>query len=119
MNTVLCTIRKCNSDKHYKTSEHQNIYQMSINKNEYDHVNLKVKSSDRLSNRNLRLPHSNDEEYVSVLNGPSLGTQVKPKDNLKCQNLTLSKHTTNDICEMNENENKPHHLMTRYSLQQI
>eukprot|EP00105_Crassostrea_gigas_P045994 XP_019930142.1 PREDICTED: uncharacterized protein LOC109621016 [Crassostrea gigas] len=119
MNTSLSTMHKCDSDKHHDKSEKQNIYQKSMIKNEYDHVNLKVKSSDMGSDRNLSFPHFNDEEYVSLMNKPSLGKEVRPKDGLKCQNLTLSKNKMTDCNKMGYKESKPQCQLTRYSFQRL
>lgn len=119
MNTSYNTMHKCDSDKHHCKSEKQNTYQKSINKNEYDHVKLKVKSSDMGSERNLSLTRYSDEEYVSLLSEQSLGKEVRPKDGLKCQNLTLSKHTSNDFTEMEKGEDKAYRLLTEYSLQKL
>ncbi|XP_065936725.1 uncharacterized protein [Magallana gigas] len=119
MNTSPCTMHHCNSEKHYDKSEKEYTYQKSMIKNEYDHVNLKVKSSDIGSDRNLSLPHSNDEEYVSLMNKPSLGKEVQTKDGLKCHNLTLSKNKMTDINKMGNIKNKPQCQLTRYSFQRL
>uniref|UniRef100_A0A8W8KHW7 Uncharacterized protein n=1 Tax=Magallana gigas TaxID=29159 RepID=A0A8W8KHW7_MAGGI len=119
MNTSPCSMLKCDSDKHQNKSEKQNIDQKSINKNEYDHVNLNVKYSDMLSDGILRFPHFSDEEYVSLVNTPSLGKEVGPKDGLKCHNLTLSKNKMIDCNKMGNTERKSQCQLTGYSFQQL
>ncbi|XP_034339481.2 uncharacterized protein [Magallana gigas] len=115
MNTSLCVMH--DSDIHHDKSEKQNIYQKSMINNEYDHVNLKVKSSDIGSDRNLSVPHSNDEEYVSLMNKPSLRNEVRPTDGSKCHNVTLPKTKMSDCNKMGEKESKPQCQLTGNSLQ--
>eukprot|EP00105_Crassostrea_gigas_P045993 XP_019930141.1 PREDICTED: uncharacterized protein LOC105346374 [Crassostrea gigas] len=117
MNTSLCAMQKCDSDKHHDKSEKQNIYQKSMIKNEYDHVNLKVKFSDMGYDRNLSLPHSNDEEYVSLMNKPSLRKEVRPMDGSKCHNVTLPKTKITDCNKIGEKESKPQGQLTGNRLQ--
>nr|XP_034339482.1 uncharacterized protein LOC105346374 isoform X2 [Crassostrea gigas] len=117
MNTLYNTMHTCDSDKHHDKSEKQNIYQKSMIKNEYDHVNLKVKSSDIGSDRNLSLPHSNDQEYVSLMNKPSLRKEVRPTDGSKCHNVTLPKTKMTDCNIIGEKESKPQCQLTGNSLQ--
>lgn len=121
INRASCTMHDCDFDKHHNTSEHRIIYKTSMGKYEYDRVNLKMKSSDLLSDRNLSLPHSNVEEYASLSNTPSLGTckEVQTKDDLKCQNLTRPKNTTTNFNEMGKGENKEHRLLKEYSLHKL
>lgn len=85
-NTVLCPMRELDytSDKH-------NFYRTHMDKNVYDHVNLKVNYAKAVSDKN---PDLRNDEYVSLWRKGSLGKDVLQKNDLKSQSLKLPQNTT-------------------------